>query len=78
MDEYTSQKIKDLLETQVLKKTGFTAGGCINEGEGYETDNGLVFIKKNNSPHVNVDLIQFYFAILQPFSKLSSNTSIVF
>lgn len=60
MDEYTTQKIKDLLGTQVLKKTGFTAGGCINEGEGYETDNGIVFIKKNSSSHVNINFIEFF------------------
>lgn len=64
MDAHTSQKIKDLLGTEVLKKIGYTAGGCINEGEGYETDNGLVFIKKNNSPHVNFTLIQFFLVIL--------------
>lgn len=54
MDESAIQKIKQLLGTTILKKSGFRAGGCINEGEGYHTDNGLVFIKKNNAKDVRL------------------------
>ncbi len=52
MDEATKKKIKDFLGTKTLEKTGFQASGCINEGEGYCTDKGLVFIKKNGNEHV--------------------------
>lgn len=39
--------IKEALKTSKLIPFGRGGGGCINEGAGYETDNGPVFIKKN-------------------------------
>lgn len=39
--------IKEALKTTILKPHGRSGGGSINEGMGYMTDLGPVFIKKN-------------------------------
>ncbi|CAG0908397.1 unnamed protein product, partial [Darwinula stevensoni] len=39
--------LKEELGTKTLKPTGQGGGGCINEGEAYHTDQGLVFVKRN-------------------------------
>ncbi|KAG7505151.1 hypothetical protein JOB18_024627 [Solea senegalensis] len=41
-------KLKKELGTTVLKSTGHSAGGCISEGQSYDTDNGRVFVKINH------------------------------
>ncbi|CAJ1075191.1 Ketosamine-3-kinase [Xyrichtys novacula] len=41
-------KLKKELGTTMLKSTGHTGGGCISEGQSYETDNGRVFVKINH------------------------------
>lgn len=40
--------IKDALKTKLFSRTGRGGGGCISEGEGYNTDNGMVFVKRNS------------------------------
>uniref|UniRef100_A0A8C6P5C5 protein-ribulosamine 3-kinase n=1 Tax=Nothobranchius furzeri TaxID=105023 RepID=A0A8C6P5C5_NOTFU len=40
-------KLKKELGTSVLKSTGHAGGGCISEGQSYETDTGRVFVKIN-------------------------------
>lgn len=58
MDRSTLNQIKESLGTKTLEPTGQKASGCINEGEAYKTDQGLVFIKKSSSPNVrNVAII---------------------
>ncbi|GAB6022736.1 hypothetical protein CHUAL_006831 [Chamberlinius hualienensis] len=42
------EEIKAKLKTKLLKRTGRGGGGCINEGECYETDQGKVFVKRNS------------------------------
>ncbi|XP_054153338.1 ketosamine-3-kinase-like [Oppia nitens] len=44
-----NDEIKDKLETKIWKKVGTDRSGCISTGEIYETDNGLVFVKKSTS-----------------------------
>lgn len=39
--------IKEALKTTTLKLHGRSGGGCINEGAGYMTDSGPIFIKRN-------------------------------
>lgn len=39
--------IKEALKTKTLTSFGRAGGGCINEGTGYMTDSGPVFIKRN-------------------------------
>ncbi|KAK7789787.1 hypothetical protein R5R35_012337 [Gryllus longicercus] len=40
--------LKNALHTNTLVPTGYHGGGCINDGEGYKTDQGVVFVKSNN------------------------------
>lgn len=60
MDEVSAQKIKEFLGTKTLKKSGYVASGCINNGEGYYTDSGHVFIKRNNSSYVSFFAVVIY------------------
>jgi protein-fructosamine 3-kinase/protein-ribulosamine 3-kinase len=41
--------IRDALKTTTLKPHGRSGGGSINEGRGYMTDLGPVFIKQNRN-----------------------------
>ncbi|KAM6956901.1 ketosamine-3-kinase [Aplochiton taeniatus] len=41
-------KLKKELETSMLKLTGHSGGGCISEGQSYDTDNGRIFVKINH------------------------------
>ncbi|XP_063077077.1 ketosamine-3-kinase [Engraulis encrasicolus] len=41
-------QLKRELGTTILKATGHSGGGCINEGHSYDTDNGRVFVKINH------------------------------
>lgn len=41
-------KLKKELGTTLLKSTGHSGGGCISEGQSYDTDNGRVFVKINH------------------------------
>lgn len=40
--------LKRELATSVLKSTGHSGGGCISEGQSYDTDTGRVFVKINH------------------------------
>lgn len=39
--------LRRVLNTNKLVSTGYHGGGCINEGEAFETDTGTVFVKHN-------------------------------
>ncbi|CAL8303667.1 unnamed protein product [Merluccius merluccius] len=41
-------KLKEELGTSLLKSTGHSGGGCISEGQSYDTDHGRVFVKINH------------------------------
>ncbi|MEQ2220781.1 fructosamine 3 kinase [Ilyodon furcidens] len=41
-------KLKKELGTTMLKSTGHAGGGCISEGQSYDTDHGRVFVKINH------------------------------
>ncbi|XP_076000399.1 ketosamine-3-kinase [Genypterus blacodes] len=41
-------KLKKELGTATLKSTGHSGGGCISEGQSYDTDTGRVFVKINH------------------------------
>ncbi|XP_041673004.1 ketosamine-3-kinase [Cheilinus undulatus] len=41
-------KLKKELGTSMLKATGHSGGGCISEGQSYDTDTGRVFVKINH------------------------------
>ncbi|XP_053299295.1 ketosamine-3-kinase isoform X2 [Pleuronectes platessa] len=41
-------KLKTELGTTMLKSTGHSGGGCISEGQSYDTDTGRVFVKINH------------------------------
>lgn len=45
-------KLKKELGTTVLKPTGHSGGGCISEGQSYDTDTGRVFVKINHKSEV--------------------------
>lgn len=40
------------LGTSVLRATGHLGGGCISQGQSYETDGGRVYVKSNSKPEV--------------------------
>lgn len=45
-------KLKKELGTAMLKPTGHSGGGCISEGQSYDTDSGRVFVKINHKSEV--------------------------
>lgn len=44
--------LKKELGTAMLRSTGHSGGGCISEGQSYDTDTGRVFVKKNHKSEV--------------------------
>lgn len=44
--------LKRELGTTVLRATGHSGGGCISEGQSYETDSGRVYVKSNAKPEL--------------------------
>lgn len=48
--------LKTELKTSLLKAFGSSGGGCISQGQCYETDHGRVFVKINGKPQVNDDI----------------------
>lgn len=49
-------KLKKELGTAMLKPTGHSSGGCISEGQSYDTDTGRVFVKINHKSEVTVNI----------------------
>lgn len=47
------EALKTALGTKTLNRTGHSGGGCINQGEAYITDNGMVFVKRNKKSKVS-------------------------
>lgn len=45
--------IKQALKTKTLTQTGRGGGGCISQGEGYSTDHGVIFVKRNSDDNVS-------------------------
>ena len=60
--------LKSALNTAKLESYGRGGGGCINEGEGFLTDHGPVFVKKNRKSEV--EKIARVFFILQSIALL--------
>ena len=46
--------IKAALNTKIFSRTGQGGSGCISEGEGYTTDTGDVFVKRNSKAEVKI------------------------
>ena len=44
--------LKKELNTTNLHSLGLASGGCINEGQSYDTDYGKIFVKVNEKPEV--------------------------
>lgn len=40
------------LGTAVLRPTGHLGGGCISQGQSYDTDGGRVYVKSNSKAEV--------------------------
>ena len=53
--------MEDLLKKELglsfVKKSGSSAGGCINSGQGYETDQGKIFVKMNEKKEVFIYIL---------------------
>lgn len=49
-------KLKKELGTSMLKSTGHSGGGCISEGQSYDTDSGRVFVKINHKSEVSTSV----------------------
>lgn len=45
-------RLKEELGTVTLRHAGHSAGGCISEGQSYDTDGGRVFVKINHKSEV--------------------------
>lgn len=52
-------KLKKELGTSMLKCTGHSGGGCISEGQSYDTDSGRVFVKVNHKSEVSASIFFF-------------------
>ncbi|XP_051572455.1 ketosamine-3-kinase-like [Myxocyprinus asiaticus] len=63
--------LKRELGTSVLKSSGHSGGGCISEGQSYDTDTGRVFVKIN---HKNEARRMFDGEIASLEAILSTNT----
>ncbi|XP_031551452.1 ketosamine-3-kinase-like isoform X2 [Actinia tenebrosa] len=46
-NEILEKLLKQELNTKTLEYTGHFGGGCINEGQSFKTDTGVVFVKTN-------------------------------
>lgn len=46
--------LKRELGCDSVKATGHSGGGCISQGQSYDTDKGRVFVKVNPKPEVRV------------------------
>ncbi|XP_014809529.1 PREDICTED: ketosamine-3-kinase-like isoform X2 [Calidris pugnax] len=42
------EALKRELGTAVLRPTGYSGGGCISQGQSYDTDHGRVYVKSNS------------------------------
>ncbi|CDR08188.1 unnamed protein product [Oncorhynchus mykiss] len=45
-------QLKKELGTSMLKSTGHSGGGCISQGQSFDTDHGRVFVKINHKSQV--------------------------
>lgn len=46
--------LKRELSTSRLRRLGRSGGGCISDGQSYETDSGKVFVKYNTDSKVKI------------------------
>ncbi len=44
--------LRKILNSTKMESYGRAGGGCINEGEGFMTDTGPIFVKKNRKSEV--------------------------
>lgn len=49
-------KLKAALGYSFVKAKRTASGGCISEGLVFDTDRGLIFVKKNNDAKVNISV----------------------
>ena len=49
--------LKKELNTTTCKSLGFASGGCTNEGQGYDTDHGKIFVKLNEGSEVTLTFV---------------------
>lgn len=61
-------KLKKELGTTLLKSTGHSGGGCISEGQSYDTDRGRVFVKINHKSEARL-MFDGEMASLEAISK---------
>lgn len=54
------EKLKKELGTTLLKSTGRAGGGCISEGQSFDTDTGRVFVKINHKSEVLKKIILLF------------------
>ncbi|CAL9693226.1 unnamed protein product [Knipowitschia caucasica] len=64
-------KLKQELGTSVLKSTGHSGGGCISEGQSYDTDSGRIFVKINHKSEAKL-MFDGELASLQAILKTST------
>lgn len=62
--------LKKELHTAKCKAFGFATGGCINEGQSFETDNGKIFVKVNEKSEVFTTVFLWRVAVGEsPFQR---------
>ncbi len=52
--------LKRELGTSLLKSTGHSGGGCISEGQSFDTDTGRVFVKINHKNEVSTYTLELH------------------
>ena len=65
-------KLKKELGTAMLKSTGHSGGGCISEGQSYDTDTGRVFVKINHKSEVLYIILYYLFTIVHMLLNVSA------
>lgn len=66
-NEILEKFLKKELNTKTLEYTGHFGGGCINEGQSFKTDAGVVFVKTNQHAGVRplyAEVFEFFKEIL--------------
>lgn len=49
--------LKNELNTTKCQGLGFASGGCINEGQSFDTDHGKIFVKMNEKSEVTITFV---------------------
>ena len=58
--------LKKELQTTKCESLGFAGGGCINEGQSFDTDHGKIFVKLNDKTGVFMESVTLLSIMISP------------